>query len=83
MLAANALSAVASPLLVYPAGMGLQGSAVANVAAQGVGAALFLRALRGAAADAGQPLRPQRAAMRAQLLVGRDLILRAAALLRQ
>ncbi|WP_304049801.1 MATE family efflux transporter, partial [Jatrophihabitans endophyticus] len=30
VLAANALSAVASPLLVYPAGLGLTGSAVAN-----------------------------------------------------
>ena len=34
VLVANALSAVASPLLVYPAGLGLEGSAVANVAAQ-------------------------------------------------
>ncbi len=46
VLAANALSAMASPLLVYPAGLGLEGSAIANVAAQAVGAGLFLRALR-------------------------------------
>ncbi len=75
VLAANALSAAASPLLVYPAGLGLEGSAIANVAAQIVGAALFLRALRRAATS----VRPKRTVMRAQILVGRDLILRAAA----
>jgi putative MATE family efflux protein len=75
VVAANALSAIASPLLVYPAGLGLTGSAIANVAAQAVGAALFLRALHGA----GVGLRPNRAVMRAQAVVGRDLIIRAAA----
>ncbi|MBE7188569.1 MATE family efflux transporter, partial [Jatrophihabitans endophyticus] len=75
VLAANALSAVASPLLVYPAGLGLTGSAVANVAAQAVGAVLFLRALR----RTGVSLRPDRAVMRAQLVLGRDLIIRSAA----
>jgi putative MATE family efflux protein len=75
VLAANALSAIMSPLLVYPAGLGLDGSAIANVAAQAVGAALFLRAVRKAATS----MRPDRAIMRAQILVGRDLILRAAA----
>jgi putative MATE family efflux protein len=75
VVAANALSAIASPLLVYPAGLGLTGSAIANVAAQAVGAALFLRALHGA----GVGLRPDRAVMRAQAIVGRDLIIRAAA----
>jgi putative MATE family efflux protein len=75
VLAANALSAAASPLLVYTAGLGLQGSAIANVGAQVVGAALFLRALRRAATS----LRPNRQVMRAQMVVGRDLILRSAA----
>ncbi len=75
VLAANALSAVASPLLVYPAGLGLEGSAIANVCAQAVGSALFLRALHRAAGG----LRPDRSIMRAQVVVGRDLILRAAA----
>jgi putative MATE family efflux protein len=75
VVAANALSAVASPLLVYPAGLGLEGSALANVAAQAVGAGLFLRALHRAATT----VRPDRSVMRAQVLVGRDLILRAAA----
>ena len=40
------------PLLVYPAGLGLSGSAVANVAAQAVGGCLFLRALPGGASPA-------------------------------
>ncbi|MGI8760369.1 MAG: MATE family efflux transporter [Jatrophihabitantaceae bacterium] len=75
VLIANALSAVASPLLVYPAGLGLQGSAIANVAAQAVGGALFLRALHRAAGG----LRPDVSVMRAQVLVGRDLMLRSAA----
>ncbi len=75
VLVANALSAIASPLLVYPAGLGLSGSAVANVAAQAVGAGLFLRALPRAAV----PLRPVWHLMRAQLVVGRDLVLRSAA----
>jgi putative MATE family efflux protein len=76
VVAANALSAVLCPVLVYPAGLGLEGSAVANLIAQALGAALFLRALV-RASEAG--LRPHRAVMRAQLVVGRDLILRAAA----
>jgi putative MATE family efflux protein len=75
VLLANAFSAALCPLLVYPAGLGLEGSAVANVAAQAVGATLFLRALR----RASPARRPDRAVMRAQLVVGRDLILRAAA----
>jgi putative MATE family efflux protein len=75
VLAANALSAAASPVLVYPLGLGLEGSAIANVGAQAVGGALFLRALHRSAAS----LRPDRTVMRAQVLVGRDLILRATA----
>jgi putative MATE family efflux protein len=75
VLAANGLSAAASPILVYPLGLGLVGSAYANVAAQIVGAALFLRALRRSAASS----RPHWGVMRAQLLVGRDLLLRSAA----
>ena len=75
VVAANALSAVLSPVLVYPLGMGLTGSAVANVVAQAVGAMLFLRALRRAAPR----LRPHRDVMRAQIVLGRDLIVRSAA----
>lgn len=72
VLGANVLSAIASPILVYPCHLGLQGSAYANVGAQAIGGALFVRVLRRQAAA----LRPQRAVMRAQLVVGRDLLLR-------
>lgn len=75
VLAANGLSAALSPVLVYAVGMGLTGSAVANVAAQVIGAGLFLRALH----RTGVGLRPDRAVMRAQAVVGRDLIIRSAA----
>ncbi|HET6878070.1 MAG TPA: MATE family efflux transporter [Jatrophihabitans sp.] len=75
VLAANGLSAALSPVLVYAAGMGLTGSAVANVAAQVVGAGLFLRALHRTRVG----LRPDRGVMRAQAVVGRDLIIRSAA----
>jgi putative MATE family efflux protein len=75
VLIANALSAIASPLLVYPAGLGLNGSAIANVAAQAVGGALFLRSLRRAATS----LKPDRVIIRQQAVVGRDLIVRAGA----
>ncbi len=75
VLVANATSAVASPLLVYAAGLGLNGSAVANVAAQAVGAVLFVRALRRSATS----LRPNRALIKAQARVGVDLVVRSAA----
>src|SRR6185369_1419294 len=45
VLGANMLSAILCPLLVYPAGLGLTGSAIANVAAQSVVGLLFVRAL--------------------------------------
>jgi putative MATE family efflux protein len=75
VLAAKGLSAAASPILVYPLGVGLAGSAYANVAAQLVGAVLFLRALHRSAASR----RPHWGVMRAQLGLGRDLLLRSAA----
>jgi putative MATE family efflux protein len=75
VVGANALSAIASPLLVYPAGLGLRGSAVANIVAQWVAALLFVRALR----REHVPLRPQWAVMRRQLVVSRDLVLRSLA----
>jgi putative MATE family efflux protein len=76
VLAGSLVSLVLCPVLVYPAGMGLAGSAIANVAGQAVAAGLFLRALAGERA----PWRPRRAAVRAQLVIGRDLLLRAAVL---
>jgi putative MATE family efflux protein len=76
VLAGNGLSAVLCPLLVYGPGplpeLGLVGSAVANVAAQVVAAALFARALLAE----GVPLRPVPALLHAQLGMGRDLVLR-------
>jgi putative MATE family efflux protein len=75
VIAANALSAVLCPLLVYPADLGLEGSAIANLVAQSLGSVLFLRSLHRAAGG----LRPDLKVMRAQLVVGRDLIVRAAA----
>nr|WP_132879590.1 MATE family efflux transporter [Tamaricihabitans halophyticus] len=78
VLAGNAISAVLCPILVYPVGWGLEGSAVANVVAQVISAGLFIRALlveRGR----GVSLRPKPAVMRAQLGLGRDLVLRSLA----
>jgi putative MATE family efflux protein len=76
VLAGSLVSLVLCPLLVYPAGLGLAGSAVANVAGQGVAAVLFLRALL----REGVAWRPRPAAVRAQLVIGRDLLLRAVVL---
>ena len=75
LLGANALSAVLCPVLVYPLGLGLEGSAVANVVSQAVGAALFLRALHRERVGWGRdwPI------MRAQLATARDLGTRTAA----
>ena len=59
VLVANALSAVASPVLVYPLGLGLHGSAWANLGrAGGRRARLFLRSLRASAAGGARPCRP-------------------------
>ncbi|HYN97297.1 MAG TPA: MATE family efflux transporter, partial [Pilimelia sp.] len=74
-LGANLLSAVLCPVLVYPAGLGLVGSAVANAAAQTIAGALFARAL----VAERVPLRPRPAVLRRQLVLGRDLLLRGAA----
>lgn len=75
VLLGNGLSAVLCPALVYGAGWGLEGSAVANVIAQVVSACLFFRALF----VEHVPLRPVPALMRAQLSLGRDLVLRSVA----
>ncbi|SDM92508.1 MATE family efflux transporter [Allokutzneria albata] len=75
VLAGNGISAVLCPVLVYWADWGLAGSAVANVVAQVISAALFVRAL----VVQRVPLRPIPRLMRAQLGLGRDLILRSLA----
>jgi putative MATE family efflux protein len=76
VLAGSLLSLVLCPLLVHPAGLGLAGSAVANVVGQALSAALFVRALL----REGVPWRPRPRAIRAQMVIGRDLLLRAAVL---
>ncbi|MGY1594854.1 MATE family efflux transporter [Geodermatophilus sp. SYSU D00708] len=76
VLAGSLLSLVLCPLLVHPVGLGLAGSAIANVAGQALSAALFVRALL----REGVPWRPRPRAIRAQMVIGRDLLLRAAVL---
>jgi putative MATE family efflux protein len=76
VLAGSLLSLVLCPVLVHPAGLGLVGSAIANVAGQALTAALFVRALVAEGAD----WRPRPRALAAQLVIGRDLLLRAAVL---
>lgn len=75
VLIGNGVSAVLCPVLVHGAGWGLDGSAVANVVAQVLSAGLFGRALL--AERAVRP--PDLPVIRAQLTVGRDLVLRSAA----
>ncbi len=70
------LSALLCPLLVYGwlglPRLGLAGSAVANLAGQWLAALLFGRALLAERV----PLRPDRAVLPAQLVMGRDLMVR-------
>jgi MATE family, multidrug efflux pump len=75
VLGANVLSAVLCPLLVYGAGWGLTGSAVANVVAQTITGGLFLRAIIREHAS----LRPSPRIIGRQLVLGRDLLIRGAA----
>jgi putative MATE family efflux protein len=75
VLGANVLSAVLCPLLVYPVGWGLTGSAVANVVAQTLSGTLFLIALVRETRD----LRPSLQIIVRQLVLGRDLFIRGAA----
>lgn len=72
VLVGNGASAVLCPVLVHTANMGLAGSAVANVCAQVLSAALFVRALRTEQVS----VRPQPSLMWAQAVLGRDLVLR-------
>ncbi|MEU5945720.1 MATE family efflux transporter [Micromonospora sp. NPDC047465] len=75
VLGPNLLSAVLCPLLVYPLGLGLVGSAVANVVAQTIGGALFA----GALVAERIPLRPRPRLIGQQLVLSRDLLIRGAA----
>lgn len=89
VLVGQVVSAVLCVLLVHGVAGAprweLAGSAVANVAGQATSAVLFIAAVlqhgrsAGSAPGAGVPLRPRPAVMRAQLVLGRDLILRSLA----
>ena len=80
VLAGNAVSAVACVVLVHGIGafpgLGLVGSAWANVLGQCIGAGLFLGAL---VRESRGSWRPRPAALRAQLTMGRDLVARSLA----
>ncbi|GLY49311.1 MATE family efflux transporter [Lentzea sp. NBRC 102530] len=75
ILIGNGISAVLCPALVYGAGWGLEGSAIANVVAQLLSSGLFIKALFAEHVS----LKPHWTAMRAQLGMGRDLVLRSLA----
>jgi len=75
VLGANLLSAILCPILVYGFDLGLEGSAIANVAAQTTAGALFVRAL----VVERVTLRPYPRIIGRQLILGRDLLLRGAA----
>ncbi len=80
VLAGNGVSAVGCVVLVHGigafGGLGLVGSAWANVMGQCVGAGLFLGAL---AREGRGSWRPRQAVLRAQLAMGRDLVARSLA----
>ena len=75
VLGANLLSAALCPILVYPAGLGLVGSAIANVVAQTVSGVCFAVALLREEIN----WRPQIRVIGEQLRLGRDLLIRGGA----
>ncbi|MFY1701003.1 MATE family efflux transporter [Micromonospora sp. WMMA1923] len=75
VLGPNLLSAALCPLLVYPVGLGLVGSAVANVVAQSICGGLFVAALIAERVT----LRPEPRLIRQQLVLSRDLLIRGVA----
>ncbi|SCL34147.1 MATE family efflux transporter [Micromonospora aurantiaca (nom. illeg.)] len=75
VLGPNLLSAVLCPLLVYPAGLGLVGSAVANAIAQTLSGVLFAAAL----VRERVSLRPRPRVIGQHLVLSRDLLVRGVA----
>jgi len=75
VLGANLLSAALCPILVYPAGLGLVGSAIANAVAQTVAGACFAVALLREEIN----WRPRIRVIGEQLRMGRDLLIRGGA----
>jgi putative MATE family efflux protein len=77
LLAGNVANVVLNYVLVYPAGLGLDGSAIGTVTAQlGMGIAFVVLLLRAPAATR----RPVWALMKPLIVVGRDLMVRTGAL---
>ncbi|SER96228.1 MATE family efflux transporter [Actinokineospora terrae] len=74
VLAGNGVSLVLCPTFVHALDWGLAGSAIANVIGQSIAAVLFLGALR------GNVRAPQPRVMWAQLVLGRDFVLRSLAM---
>ncbi|PZG01689.1 MATE family efflux transporter [Micromonospora deserti] len=72
VLGPNLLSALLCPLLVYPAGLGLVGSAVANAVAQTLSGVLFAAALVAERVS----LRARPRLIGQQLVLSRDLLIR-------
>ncbi|MEV4532266.1 MATE family efflux transporter [Asanoa sp. NPDC049518] len=75
VLGANLLSAALCPILVYPVGLGLVGSAIANVVAQTVSGVCFAVALL----REDISWRPHLRVIGEQLRMGRDLLIRGGA----
>lgn len=75
VLGPSLLSAVLCPVLVYPVGLGLPGSAVANVVAQTISGVLFA----GALVAERVALRPRPRVLAQQLVLSRDLLIRGVA----
>ena len=79
-LGANLANLAGEVALIYGLGMGLGASAATTVAAQMGAAVIFARRILGHARAAGVRLRPDPAAQRALLVVGRDLFVRTGSL---
>lgn len=76
-----ALNLVLEVTLVLGAGFGVGASALGTVVAKWVGAGVYLALLARRVREAGVSWRPDRQAVRSQLVVGRDLVLRTLLLL--
>ena len=76
----NGINLILDPVLIFGAGWGIAGAAVATVAAQWAGAVWLITLLRRRARPAGSP-RPERDDLTALLRIGRDLVVRTASLL--
>jgi putative MATE family efflux protein len=75
-VAGNALNVVLNLLLVYPAGLGIAGSALGSVLAQVASAAVFVVVVARAARREGAPLRPDLPGIRASGRAGVPLVVR-------